>query len=82
MTAPLMVNPSLVPGDHNVFVGGNDEGAKAEVARILETFGWKRENVVDLGDITSVRGLEMYLPLWLRLYGGFQTPMLNIKVVR
>ncbi len=82
MTAALMVNPSLLPGDHNVFVGGNDEGAKAEVTKILESFGWKLENVIDLGDITSARGLEMYLPLWLRLYGSLQTPMINIKVVR
>ena len=82
MTAPLMVNPSLLSGDHNAFVGGNDVGAKALVVTILEAFGWKRENIIDLGDITSARGLEMYLPLWLRLYGGFQTPMLNIRIVR
>ncbi len=82
MTAALMVNPGLLPGDHDVFVAGNDEIAKAKVIEILESFGWKRGNIIDLGDITASRGLEMYLPLWLRLYGGFNTPMLNIKVVR
>lgn len=82
MTAALMVNPGLIAGDHNVFVAGNDEGAKNAVINILSEFGWKRDNVIDLGDVTASRGLEMYLPLWLRLYGGFQTPLLNIKVVR
>ncbi|TMK97482.1 MAG: NADP oxidoreductase [Actinobacteria bacterium] len=77
----LMVDPSLVDGgDHHVFVSGNDEGAKAEVTRILkEWFGWK--NVLDLGDITSARGAEMLLSLWLRLSMTLQTPMATIKVV-
>ena len=77
----VMVDPSLVDGgDHHVFVSGNDEGAKAEVTRILkEWFGWK--NVLDLGDITSARGAEMLLSLWLRLSMTLQTPMATIKVV-
>ena len=37
---------------------------------------------VDVGDITGARGLEMYLPLWVRLYGTFQTAMFNVKVIR
>jgi predicted dinucleotide-binding enzyme len=77
----VMVDASLVAGgDHHVFVSGNDQGAKAEVTRILkEWFGWK--NVLDLGDITSARGPEMLLPLWLRLSMALQTPMATIKVV-
>ena len=77
----VMVDPSLVDGgDHHVFVSGNDEGAKAEVTRILKDwFGWK--NVLDLGDITSARGAEMLLSLWLRLSMTLQTPMATIKVV-
>jgi predicted dinucleotide-binding enzyme len=77
----VMVDPSLVDGgDHHVFVSGNDEGAKAEVTQILrEWFGWK--NVLDLGDITSSRGAEMLLSLWLRLSMTLQTPMATIKVV-
>jgi predicted dinucleotide-binding enzyme len=77
----VMVDPSQVAGgDHHVFVSGNDETAKADVTRILkEWFGWK--NVLDLGDITSARGPEMLLPLWLRLSMTLQTPMATIKVV-
>jgi len=81
MTAFVMADPSLVDdGDHTVFLCGNDEGAKAQVIEILRSFGWR--DVIDLGDITSARGTESYLPLWLRLWGALQVPMFNIKVVR
>lgn len=81
MTASLMVNPSLVPGDHNVFVAGNDQSAKSVVIDLLAEIGWKREDIIDLGDITGARAVEMYLPLWLRLYGTLQTPLININVI-
>jgi predicted dinucleotide-binding enzyme len=80
MTAQVMVNPSLVPGEHDVFVAGNDASAKAQVSELLQSFGWT--NIVDLGDIGAARGLEMYLPLWLRLYGTLKTPNLNIHIAR
>jgi len=82
VNAFLMVDPQqLAGGDHSMIVCGNDAGAKVEVTRILkEWFGWK--DVIDLGDITNARGTEMYLPLWVRLYGALQTPMFNIKIVR
>ncbi|MGZ3424664.1 MAG: NADPH-dependent F420 reductase [Polyangiales bacterium] len=78
----LMVDPqSLAGGDHTAFVSGNDASAKGRVKEIMEGwFGWK--HVVDLGDISTARGTEMYLPLWLRMYGALQTPNFNIKVVR
>lgn len=82
MTASLMVNPSLLDGDHTVFVCGNDAKARVEVAGILNSFGWKPSNILDLGDISAARGLEMYLPLWLRLYGTLQNAVFNINVVR
>jgi len=78
----VMVDPGLIGGgDHTMFVTGDDEDAKAKVTRILkEWFGWK--NVLDLGDITSARGVEMLLPLWLRLSMALQTPMVTLKVVQ
>jgi predicted dinucleotide-binding enzyme len=77
----LMVNPALVPGSHDLFVSGNDAAAKARVTEILkEWFGWK--TVIDLGDITTARGAEMILPLWVRLMGAFQSPNFNFKIVR
>src|SRR5690606_38335770 len=44
-------------------------------------FGWNRGNVIDLGDITAARAAEMFLPLWVRLYGLLGTPHFNINVV-
>jgi predicted dinucleotide-binding enzyme len=81
MTAALMVDPGqLAGGDHSVFVSGDDPDAKAQVVALLtDGFGWRQ--VVDLGGITSARGAEMYLALWLRLFGALGTPMVNLKVV-
>jgi 8-hydroxy-5-deazaflavin:NADPH oxidoreductase len=82
VNAGVMVDPAQVAGgDHHAFVSGNDDDAKAEVTRILkEWFGWK--NVLDLGDITSARGVEMLLPLWLRLSMTLGTPLATIRVVQ
>ncbi len=79
--AHVMVNPKGVAGgDHTVFVSGNDAGAKAQVAELLKTMGWT--DVLDLGDISSARGPEMYMSLWLRLWGATRTGNINIKVQR
>jgi len=78
----VMVQPSLVPGNHVLFVCGNDVEAKAVAVELLASFGWPAERVLDLGDITSARGMEMYLLLWLRLVGALGTPHLNISVER
>jgi predicted dinucleotide-binding enzyme len=81
MNCFLMVDPARVPGEHEVFVAGNDAEARAQVAGWLkEWFGWKAP--VDLGDITAARGLEAWLPLWLRLFGTLKTADFNIKLVR
>jgi 8-hydroxy-5-deazaflavin:NADPH oxidoreductase len=78
----LMVDPGqLANGDHSMFMCGNDAGAKGRVRELLSAwFGWK--DVIDLGDISMARGTEMYLPLWVRLYGSLQTPAFNVKVIR
>lgn len=78
----VMVDPSRVAdGDHDVFVSGNDAAAKGRVTEILRGwFGWRR--VVDLGDITTARGTEGHLLLWIRLWGALQTADFNIKIVK
>jgi 8-hydroxy-5-deazaflavin:NADPH oxidoreductase len=82
MWCGIMVNPAMVNnGDHNTFVCGNHEEAKAEVKRILTSFGWKNENILDLGDLKSARGTEMFLPLWLQIYSAKKTGTFNIKIV-
>jgi len=63
----VMVDPAGVPGDHVLFVAGDDEGAKSQVVELLGSFGWPAERIVDLGDITGARAMEQYLVLWLRL---------------
>jgi predicted dinucleotide-binding enzyme len=77
---PVMVNPGLLPGDHDLLICGNDAAAKSQVTELLRTFGWK--TVVDVGDITVARGTEAYLLLWVRLFGHLQTPLFNVHVVR
>jgi predicted dinucleotide-binding enzyme len=80
LTAALMVNPAQLTAEHSVFVAGNDVDAKRTVGDILASFG--HTDVIDVGDISSARGTEMYLPLWLRLMGALNTPYFNVKVVR
>jgi predicted dinucleotide-binding enzyme len=79
----VMVNPAVVPGNHSLFICGNDASAKARVSSFIpENFGWKRENIVELGDISNSRGTEMYLALWIRLWGVLGTPHFNIQIAR
>jgi 8-hydroxy-5-deazaflavin:NADPH oxidoreductase len=80
MTAALMVNPAAVPGSHDLFLCGNDADAKARVTELLRSFGWP--GVLDLGDLTAARGMEMILPIWLRLMGTLKTPMFNFHIAR
>jgi predicted dinucleotide-binding enzyme len=76
----IMINPGLIRGQHAVFVSGNHADAKGKVKDILRAFGWQQ--IIDLGDITSARGPEQYLPLWLRLWGHLGTADFNIAVVK
>jgi len=82
VNANVMVNPGVVKGDHDLFVSGNDPAAKKQVSELLVGFGWKPAQIVDLGDITTARGTEAYLMLWIRLWGAVGSPNFNIKVVR
>jgi predicted dinucleotide-binding enzyme len=81
MNAYLMVDPAqLADADHTVFVSGDDAEAKAKVRELLRGFGWT--DIIDLGDITTARGTEMLLPIWVRLFGALQKPVFNFKIVR
>jgi predicted dinucleotide-binding enzyme len=77
----VMVDPkALKGGDHTLFMAGNDKAAKGQVLELLKSFGWT--DILDLGDISNARGPEMYMAIWVRLYGSLQTGNLNIKVQR
>lgn len=47
---------------------------------LLQSLG--HNDVIDLGDITTARGVEMMLPVWIRLWGALGTPDFNFKIVR
>ncbi len=80
VNADVMVHPEIVPGSHTMFLCGNDDAAKQEVRALLESFGWPPADLLDLGDIGASRGMEMYLPLWLRLWGATGTGHLNLNL--
>ena len=80
MNCTVMVDPLSVPGDHTAFVCGSYDEAKQDAINLLESFGWPRPRIVDLGDIAASRGMEMYVTLWLRLYGAVGGPQFNIAL--
>ena len=82
INADVMVNPHLVPGDHAIFLSGDDAGAKGRVREILESFGWSGDRIYDLGDISTARGTEMYLAFWLRVMLASGGPHFNIEIRR
>lgn len=60
-----MFHPDFPGGPPTMFICGNDEGAKAEVIKILDSFGWE---TVDIGDIEGCRLLEPLAMLWIVHY--------------
>src|SRR5215210_4228953 len=82
VNASVMVEPDALGGSTNLFVCGNDDGAKAQVIEILETFGWLSGDILDLGDVSAARGPEMYLPLWVLMMGATGTPRFNVSIVK
>jgi len=81
MNCAVMVDPAAVPGYHNVFVSGDDDGAKATARELLGQFGWPREAVIDLGDIKSARGAEALVLFWVFLRGALGGNQFNLGVV-
>jgi 8-hydroxy-5-deazaflavin:NADPH oxidoreductase len=80
MTAELMVDPRSLGESSSVFVSGDDAGAKEVVTSLLVSMG--HDDVIDLGDLSTARGTEMLLPVWLRLMGALGTARFNFKIVR
>jgi predicted dinucleotide-binding enzyme len=81
VAATVMVDPkSLKGGDHTIFVAGDDAAAKATVVEVLRSFGWT--DILDLGPVASARGPEMYMAMWIRLWGALGNGHVNIKVQR
>ena len=80
VNANVMADPNKLIEKTDVFVSGNDIEAKSMVVRILkEWFGWRE--VIDLGDITTSRSVEMYVMLWHDIRKAISSQRFNIKLV-
>jgi hypothetical protein len=80
MNFAVMVDPSVVPGYHNVFVSSDDADAKETVSGILGQFGWPENAVIDLGDVKSARGAEALVLFWVFLRGALGDNQFNLAV--
>jgi predicted dinucleotide-binding enzyme len=80
MANQVMINPRGLDADSTIFVAGNDAAARQTAASVAADLGWT--DIFDLGDLTAARGLEMFIPLWVRIFGQLGRPEFNIKVVR
>ena len=81
VNAGIMVDPrSLSDGDHTIFLAGDDADARAVVDGLLRDLGWT--DVVEFEALDAARGLEMWLPLWVRLMQNFGLANFNLKLVR
>ncbi len=80
LTADLMLNPGLLPEPTTVFVASDFPAARDVVVALLHEVGW--EDVIDLGALEAARGIEMWLPLWLRIMAATGTGQFNLRIVR
>lgn len=78
----IMIDPNRLPGHHNIFVSGNDAGAKHTVVGLLREFGWSSESIIDLGGIATSRAVEMFSRLLFTLAGNYGDYQFNIAIVR
>lgn len=77
----LMLDPGqLAGGDHTMFLAGDDADARAVVRRLLEEAGWT--DLIEFDTLSAARGMEMWLPMWVRLMQQLGHGDFNIKVVR
>lgn len=67
-----MFRPEFPGGPPDMFIAGNDSGAKQAVSQILNEFGW---DVIDLGGIESSRYLEPLAMAWITY--GFRAKSWN-----
>jgi len=60
-----MIDPNFPGGPPDMWIAGNDSGAKGKITEFLKSLGW---DVIDAGDITASRLLEPMCILWVK-YG-------------
>lgn len=79
MNCTVMADPSIVEGDHVVFLSGDDAGAKDRVRDLLAFLGWRPAQIVDLGGVDTAASVEMTMSLWMRvtMARGHDAPRFN-----
>ncbi len=65
----IMIAPKREEGDPDLYICGNDQGAKDQIIKFAEGWGWK--NITDLGSISESYLLEALAMIWI-IY-GFKT---------
>jgi predicted dinucleotide-binding enzyme len=76
----VMVDPSRLSETTTIFVAGDDPLAREAVRELLGELGWI--DIVEFPTLDAARGLEMWLPLWVRLMSVLGTADFNLRLVR
>ena len=74
-----MVQPSFPGGPPDMFIAGNDEGAKKVVAALCAELGWP---TIDLGGIEASRYLEPLAMTWITHLFRTKSPNHAFKLLR
>ena len=80
VTASVMVDPGALPEASTMFMAGDDPLARETVRQLLADLGWA--DIVEFPTLDAARGMEMWLPLWVRLMGALGTAEFNVRLVR
>lgn len=65
MNHAVMVRPAAIPGDHLVFLSGDSPAAKDATRTLLRAFGWRDEQMLDLGVIETAAATETMMSVWM-----------------
>jgi 8-hydroxy-5-deazaflavin:NADPH oxidoreductase len=76
----VMVDPGRLPEATTIFLAGDDPLAREAVRELLAELGWV--DIIEFPTLDAARGLEMWLPLWVRLMGNLGTADFNLRLVR
>ena len=76
----IMVDPARLPEATTIFVAGDDPLACEAVRELLTELGWV--DIIEFPALDAARGLEMWLPLWVRLMANLGTADFNLRLVR
>lgn len=80
VNAGVMVRPDSLSETTTIFIAGDDPIARETVRELLAELGWV--DIVEFPTLDAARGLEMWLPLWVRLMATLGTPDFNLRLVR